>query len=535
MKLNKLYIIGFLISACLSLASCNDDSIDGLSGEYDMNRYQFTSCENLPTDKLGKGVKALNFTLSDGNHTGKIKVASSEWILPSGTYNVEPEVKTNGTMSVSFDGVDMYEGKMDVSIVGDVYLLNGLFKDATGKSYLLNYKGAMDFVVGIDDVEPGNEWIYVYESEVKDANGWVVENLTKYSVWVNDAEGNNLLMVDLINRPGLTFDELIGQYSFQSYPGEAWLADVGWVWGEWNGGSFFVDSDNTKQFILEGKIDVTSALATNGQRVYSFNGANLLTILADGKNSSGSFSIAYANLFVDPSKGRLEKDQTIESVVLGKTMKYSVYLPKSYDGDKSFPVLYLLHGMDGDNNSWIADGDIDGVADETIKSGTAPEMIIIMPEANNSFYCNGFNAGVNYMTYFFDEFLPAIESKYKIIADRSHRAVAGLSMGGYGAMYYGALHPEMFSCVYSCSPSPYVTGGPSIIEILGNGDKNNLPNITIEIGTEDSLIGDVNRFEEELNTIGVAHELITRNGYHNWDFWKSCASKILSKFGATIL
>lgn len=78
------------------------------------------------------------------------------------------------------------------------------------------------------------------------------------------------------------------------------------------------------------------------------------------------------------------RDQTIESKVLGRTMKYSVYLPKGYDKSKEYPVLYMLHGADGSNNDWLNGGKINVNASNAASEGTAPEMIVICPDCGGN-------------------------------------------------------------------------------------------------------------------------------------------------------
>ena len=148
---------------------------------------------------------------------------------------------------------------------------------------------------------------------------------------------------------------------------------------------------------------------------------------------------------------------TIHSKTLNAERPYTVYLPKSYeDGTlKNYPVLYLLHGMYGNNTSWFNDMRVNDIMDQLTASGEAVEMIIVSPHAggNPTEEQNGyFNMpGWNYEDFFFEEFMPYIENKYRIIGDKGHRAVAGLSMGGGGTTGYAQKHPELFSSAYAMS------------------------------------------------------------------------------------
>ena len=121
----------------------------------------------------------------------------------------------------------------------------------------------------------------------------------------------------------------------------------------------------------------------------------------------------------------------MHSDTLGCDKSYCIYLPESYgDESKSFPVLYLLHGLTDNNRAWRDKGKVDSIATKIFALGAAQEMIIVMPDAGTAF--DGyFNCeGWRYESFFFSEFIPHIEGKYRIKADKGHRAIAGLSMGG---------------------------------------------------------------------------------------------------------
>ncbi len=238
--------------------------------------------------------------------------------------------------------------------------------------------------------------------------------------------------------------------------------------------------------------------------------------------------------------GTLLTDLTIKSEHLNSVMKYSVLLPAGYDEKKEYPVLYILHGMWGDNNDWMKEGANGGAMNaylsEFIEDG-GTEMIIVSPEGKNLFYCNGYEHGMNYMSYFFNEFVPFIENEYSIRSERGSRAIGGLSMGGYGSLYYGLLHPEMFCHVYACSSAVSVGGAaPDLTQFLAaassEGRIADLPELTLEIGTEDILFANNEAFIKTLNGYNVAYEYITRTGIHDWHFWNICAPKILRKTAA---
>lgn len=147
-------------------------------------------------------------------------------------------------------------------------------------------------------------------------------------------------------------------------------------------------------------------------------------------------------------------EDSLNSEILGKNKKFCVYLPKSYDkeSERSYPVLYLLHGLTNNYKSWRDLGNIGPIANQIINAGNANEMIIVMPDAGTD-YDGYFNCGDKwrYEDFFFQEFLPQVEKKYRIIGDKGHRAIAGLSMGGGGTLAYAMHHPELFSSAFAMS------------------------------------------------------------------------------------
>ena len=114
--------------------------------------------------------------------------------------------------------------------------------------------------------------------------------------------------------------------------------------------------------------------------------------------------------------------------------------------------------------------------------------------------------------------------------------IGGLSMGGYGALYYGGLHPEMFSYVYACSPAVMIEGVPNLFDIYGGlvASGTQLPGLTIEIGTEDFLFESCGWFTGFLTGGGIPFEHITRAGAHDWAFWSACTPKIVKKLGEVL-
>ena len=530
-----------LFIAGLCFTACDNDALDGMQGVYaDMQNYTSQEAIVQPTTKLKKGVKALNVDIKDVKGTTiQVSFGSTEWILPAASYTVA-ETVANKTCVVKVNGEAMKSGDIDVSLIGGKYYLNGLFANAAGQRVKLNYVGELAFVVGQDDPEASGYMMMIDEQPVTSydwATGQttVFPGVTKYSVSVTSPEGATTLYLDLINASGNTATGIVGTYTVQGNAHDAWLCDNGWVNPAYNvaGGSYYVDASGVKQYITSGQIEVSTAMSSEGAALFNLVAKDLGTTTADGKtiSTTGSFSVKFASLM--QATGTELRDQTIESKVLGRTMKYSVYLPKGYDKSKEYPVLYMLHGANGSNNDWLNGGKINANASTAASDGTAPEMIVICPDCGgDNFYCDNYKGNdIKYMTYFFTEFLPTVENLYAVKKDRASRAIGGLSMGGFGSLYYGLLHPEMFSYVYACSPATYIDGAPNLYDLLSKADVSKLPGITIEIGTEDFLFQSAGSFKQALDANKVPNEYITRAGTHDWPFWAACTPKIMKKLG----
>lgn len=232
-------------------------------------------------------------------------------------------------------------------------------------------------------------------------------------------------------------------------------------------------------------------------------------------------------------------NQSLSSTAMGRSIKYSVWLPPSYDKSQTYPVLYLLHGYEWDptdaHNKWLSTaindgGNLDYIASQYVKQG-GKRFIIVTPNCPNDFYRDS-PGGDQYETFFIEEFIPAVEQKFN---GNGKRAIAGLSMGGYGTLYHGFRHPEMFTMMYAMSPATGVTNEPSptLVSLVSSADVDKLPPITIETGTDDITVSvsSVRSFVSKLKSKNISHEFITREGGHTWPFWQECLPKALRKAG----
>jgi len=195
-----------------------------------------------------------------------------------------------------------------------------------------------------------------------------------------------------------------------------------------------------------------------------------------------------------------------------------------------YPVLYLLNGYGGNNRDYT-NGGIAAMMDTAIENGVK-EMIIIMPDGMNSWYCNNYDSrNLQYEDFMVQELIPQAESKYHISSSKDSRAISGLSMGGYGATYHAFKYPEMYSSCYSMSGAVLYGGNEPNLQTLMNSKSTeqlkSLPAYTMEIGTEDFLYNDNLNFHNLLLDKNVPHNWITRPGIHEWAFWQVCLPKVL--------
>ena len=137
--------------------------------------------------------------------------------------------------------------------------------------------------------------------------------------------------------------------------------------------------------------------------------------------------------------------RSLPSNILGRKVAYCVLLPPSYDGEKTrrYPVLYFLHGL-GENEQVLPNSGGWNLIQDLWDERRIGDFLIVTPDADRSFYINSRDGRVRYEDFFIREFLPYIESHYRIRSDRAHRGISGVSMGGYGSLRFGFRYPTLF-------------------------------------------------------------------------------------------
>ena len=269
---------------------------------------------------------------------------------------------------------------------------------------------------------------------------------------------------------------------------------------------------------------------------------------------SGAFLLLFSSfLWAQSSNSRVEFHKMPCTKLQGVSERdYTVYLPPSYDNTKSckYPVLYLLHGGNCSNRDWVTYGNLQAVTDSLIRIGMAKEMVIVCAEGNQN-YMIWFDAPHwQYEDFFFNEFIPYIENKYRIIGDKRNRAVAGYSMGGGGAVVYGVHFPEKFNSI--CGMSSYLRSqhleglknDPTSNERQRIVDDNN-PIIRIERADNVDIerwkkvnwfidCGDSDfTYDPNMNLIsafhsrGIPYRLYVEEGGHDWKYWERSLKRVI--------
>lgn len=287
------------------------------------------------------------------------------------------------------------------------------------------------------------------------------------------------------------------------------------------------------------------------------------------KNRIASYLVTFF-LFIPvisvAQEGVIKEGLALDSNILSKEFKYSIYLPAGYDESvRNYPVLYLLHGYSPAKNdyvTWVQFGEIKKIADKEMQTLETTDMIIVMPDFGESWYVNSYNEGMMYEDFFFDEFIPFIDETYQTRPEKQYRAVAGLSMGGYGTLLFSLKHPDIFAAAAPLSAGIFTdeevinmpqknwdrTFGPvfksglqgeqrltdhylenSILNIVQTEDAEKLSSVQfyIDCGDDDFLIKGNMALHTAMIDKKIPHEFRVRDGSHNWTYWRTALPEVL--------
>jgi S-formylglutathione hydrolase FrmB len=292
--------------------------------------------------------------------------------------------------------------------------------------------------------------------------------------------------------------------------------------------------------------------------------------------------------------------ETFHSEALDADKRVVVYVPPSYGRDPSrrFPVAYYLHGLSGSQGDWTSKGDITGAADSLFAKGI-PEMIIVMPDGDDGWYTTwtsqlSYRACADtvrqespasycvqhqrYDDYIAKDVVRFVDTHYRTRANKEHRGIGGLSMGGYGALALALHHPDVFSAAASHSgvvapmyvgskpfaePAKFASSVPEIqaaagsfwqryLSYWGNDitrwrevdvlqaaialhDRGaTIPALFFDCGTEDGLVDQNRALHSELNRLGITHSYAEWPGAHTWRYWSTHVRESLAWLGERV-
>jgi len=241
-------------------------------------------------------------------------------------------------------------------------------------------------------------------------------------------------------------------------------------------------------------------------------------------------------------------DSVFYSTELQDTIAYKVYLPEIYSDTMHFPIIYLMHGHGGDEENWFEKdgGNLQNVLDSLIAIKRIPPMIATTLGAGNSWYVDAIQ---NMESAYIKEFIPLIESTYSIKKERESRIIAGLSAGGYGALRFSLIYPELFYASILLSPAAYEPEPPlnsssrkipvfqkdsvfsitlwqqySYTKLVDTTKLDQYPKFYHSTGDDDeyNIIKVVTDLKTFFDQRSIANELIVIDGAHTWDVWRYC-------------
>lgn len=251
-------------------------------------------------------------------------------------------------------------------------------------------------------------------------------------------------------------------------------------------------------------------------------------------------------------QGKVVESKSFKSLILNREVKYSLYLPPGYEtSQRRYPVVYLLHGYSDNETGWVQFGAADFAADKAINAGEITPLIIVMPDGGLSWYINDYQNKNKWGDMFIKELIPHIDATLRTRATKEYRAIAGLSMGGYGSLINSLKNLNTFSACAALSAAVWTdkevelrrndyenpwwpktaTGKDrltkhwkdnSTIELVNNLPLDSLKKVRwyIDCGDKDFLTVGNAQLHIAMTEKMLPHEYRSRNGVHNWEYWR---------------
>jgi enterochelin esterase-like enzyme len=226
-------------------------------------------------------------------------------------------------------------------------------------------------------------------------------------------------------------------------------------------------------------------------------------------------------------RGRVETVE-YDSRTVGIKRKMLVYTPPGYSKDATYPVLYLLHGIGGDETEWVKGGPANVILDNLYADKKVLPMIVVMPNGRasadpppaNPFEGNPFEAFAAFEGDLLKDVIPFIESHYPARANREHRAIAGLSMGGGQSLNFGLRNLNTFAWIGGFSSAPNTKPVRQLIAEPATANKQ-LRLLWVSCGDQDGLMNISRSFHQVLAEMKVSHIWHVDSGGHTWAVWRN--------------
>jgi enterochelin esterase-like enzyme len=264
------------------------------------------------------------------------------------------------------------------------------------------------------------------------------------------------------------------------------------------------------------------------------------------------------------SAGR--REELVAAASLPAPVRVLVMTPPSYATApaRRFPVLYFLHDGGGDEAAFFREGLADAL-DADMRAGRLPEMLVVSPRGVGTWFVNAQGGGPRYATFLTKALVPFVDARYRTVASRGARLVAGISMGGYGALRWALAEPELFCAAAGLSPAvqqmcwPAVQGmpffiRPSLKRTFGEDPVKNVlrqndlyamllddpllgarvPFLYVRCGNEDKYrLGEIVAFfDRYLDAFAVPHEVVVEPGVHDWPYWRKVFPRFVRALSA---
>ncbi|MBW8323227.1 MAG: esterase [Prolixibacteraceae bacterium] len=254
----------------------------------------------------------------------------------------------------------------------------------------------------------------------------------------------------------------------------------------------------------------------------------MISQFASSQNTVASASLGFDILRDGIPHGKIDT-VTYNSTTVETNRKALVYTPPGYSKDKKYPVLYLLHGIGGDEKEWLNGGQPQVILDNLYKEKKLEPMIVVLPNGRamkddratgNIFDREKVEAFATFEKDLLNDLIPFVEKEYSVIGDREHRAIAGLSMGGGQSLNFGLGNLDKFAWVGGFSSAPNTKQPEELIPDPAKA-KAQLKLLWLSCGDKDGLITFSKRTHDYLKTNSVPHIYYIEHGYHDFKVWKN--------------